>query len=212
MKKLLDNALQWHYCNARIDLRVYRLDALYIEAIEQLSQDTLSSLKATYKNSKRQREKIASEYLIPQLLPHGVQLAYTPSGRPYLLGSELYISITHNEEYIAVALATESIGIDVEQESQQLVRVAPRFFNYEELRLAHVSKIPLAVLWSAKEAIYKWANQPGLSPLQDISLSELRWTTQSSITLRAALYGDVLQTSIYVIAIDNTTYLSYCLS
>lgn len=98
-----------------------------------------------------------------------VSYAHTPSGAPYLLGEHMpYLSISHTEGYVAVALSEhQPIGIDIERIGHQVARVVYRFLTPRELRLLPDNPkdwlLAVHLLWSAKEAAYKLTNPPSQS-------------------------------------------------
>lgn len=77
-------------------------------------------------------------------------------GKPYLVGSDWQFSLTHTIEYIAVVMhETRALGIDMEQPSEKLLRIAHKYLSETERTDANEDLDKLCIYWSAKEALYK---------------------------------------------------------
>lgn len=80
----------------------------------------------------------------------------SPEGKPFLLGSAAYISLSHSEHLVAAALHYHSpIGIDLERPQPKLAGIAPKFLGEEEINRAGSDVDLLCRYWSAKEAVFK---------------------------------------------------------
>ena len=80
------------------------------------------------------------------------------SGKPRLANSDLHFSLTHTAAAVAVAVANEAVGIDLEQIRPHPPRFAERYFSDAEQ--AQIASAPdhdsaLCRLWTAKEAVAK---------------------------------------------------------
>lgn len=134
------------------------------------SADTLYALLATSKydvqlaekhHEARRAEWIAVRLLIKDLFGPDAEVAYYPTGRPYLKDSSTHISISHTKGYAAVAYSTDGpIGIDIETISNRVERIAHRFTSTDEAAYidTHGQQDRLMyhlINWSAKETLYK---------------------------------------------------------
>ncbi|MED3563979.1 4'-phosphopantetheinyl transferase family protein [Bacillus xiapuensis] len=83
-------------------------------------------------------------------------LLHNELGQPYLVGSDEYISISHSEDTIVVAMSTNKVGIDVEK---RLLNMGyESFLADEEYELFNKSKNKvdlLTTLWTLKESYVK---------------------------------------------------------
>lgn len=78
------------------------------------------------------------------------------NGKPYLVGSEWQFSLTHTAGYIAVVMhESQPLGIDMEQPSEKLLRIAHKYLSESERIDANSDLDKLCIYWSAKEALYK---------------------------------------------------------
>ena len=93
-------------------------------------------------------------------------IAYLPTGRPYLKGDARHISISHPRGYAAVAISNSApIGIDIEQRTDKVCRVREKFLSCEEKLfslLANNNVEAMLVVWTAKEAMFKLIDKPGI--------------------------------------------------
>lgn len=127
------------------------------------------------RETRRTAECEASLSLIAEAFGHGARLCHHPDGAPHIPEApEGWVySLSHSEEecILAVAQGCGAIGVDVERERPQLVRVRCKFLSEKELEwISEGDMHALLRAWTAKEAIYKAARTPGL-PLTAIELS-----------------------------------------
>ena len=109
--------------------------------------------------SRREREERAVQVLVREVFGQQARRMHTASGAPYIAGAEgaanKYISISHSRLTAALAVADSPIGIDLEEDRPQLVRVAPRVLSEEELEYYGGRPIGLLEAWTLKEALFK---------------------------------------------------------
>lgn len=71
-------------------------------------------------------------------LPEKVTFAALPHGKPQLVGNNLQFNLSHNQHWLAIAIAKSPVGIDIEFSENTRQRawlaVAGRFFTKEEFR------------------------------------------------------------------------------
>lgn len=120
---------------------------------------------------RRKREFLASRILIEILLERPQEVSYNNSGKPYLKGTSQNISISHSADFATVFISEKKIGIDVEQTTRNIDRVAPRFLHPDETKfIAKLENQQNAkiLFWSAKEAIFKCTEFQGIQFNQQI--------------------------------------------
>lgn len=97
------------------------------------------------------------------------QIGKKDTGQPYLVNHPLlHISISHRNEYVAVALSEQEVGIDVESFNSNLERAKEYYLNRQE-RALNLDKEDLLLIWCAKEALYKQLGGVGIRPEFDFS-------------------------------------------
>jgi Phosphopantetheinyl transferase len=128
-----------------------------------------------FASSSRRLEWIAVRVLLFELLREEKEIAYNSNGRPYLLDKSLNISISHTRGFVSVIVAKpdKEVGIDIEQYSERVRRVAYRFVredeelsNYDEADTTY----SLLLHWSAKEVVFKCLNATDVDFLQHIRI------------------------------------------
>ena len=109
-------------------------------------------------------QHLAGRYLLRFLFPsfphHEIEIASTR--KPFLPNDQYHFSISHCSNYAAAIVSTHCrVGIDVELVTPRLHKIKHKFLHGDELRFvnAHLPSLQqdvLTLLWSAKEAMYKW--------------------------------------------------------
>lgn len=109
-------------------------------------------------------QHLAGRYLLPYLFPHfpyqEIEIAHTR--KPFLPNEEFHFSISHCADYAAaIVSATNRVGIDAEMITPRIARIKSKFLHADEMRFvnSHLASHQLqllTLLWSAKEAVYKW--------------------------------------------------------
>jgi 4'-phosphopantetheinyl transferase len=85
-------------------------------------------------------------------------------GKPYLMDNAHQISLSHSYPHVAAQLDhLHSVGIDVEQPKEKLLKIAHRVLSQTEEADAGNNIQKNCVYWCAKEALYKIYGKRGLS-------------------------------------------------
>ncbi|MDO4789975.1 MAG: 4'-phosphopantetheinyl transferase superfamily protein [Porphyromonas sp.] len=90
---------------------------------------------------------------------------HSASGKPLVTEMpECNISVSHSLHHVAVAVsfARPAPGIDIEDRAERAEKVLQKFAHEQEYSFIEEGKISAGLLWSAKEAIYKYLNHKGL--------------------------------------------------
>lgn len=106
----------------------------------------------------RRLEWLAVRVLLYHLLGEETQIAYYPSGKPYLSDGSHFISISHTRGYVAVILSSMSeVGIDIEQYGERVHKVAHKYMRPDEVPTLYKGDDTWSLLlhWSAKEVMFK---------------------------------------------------------
>lgn len=96
-------------------------------------------------------------------------------GAPYLINkNNMHLSLSHSHDYsCAIIYRKGNIGLDMEKYNPKLLKIAPRVFNASEMELFGHDIEKATIAWSAKEAIYKLVQIPGLSFRDSIAIKSL---------------------------------------
>jgi len=123
------------------------------------------------KNAERRKERLATVALLQSLgLPSTYQ--YDTAGRPYYPADDIFISITHTTGVVAVAYSSiQPVGVDIELINRDYRRVSAKYLtSTEALQANHYTGEHYALIWCAKEAIYKLPWGKGLVFSSDIEV------------------------------------------
>lgn len=109
-------------------------------------------------------QHLAGRYLLPFLFPAfpGEQIEIAGTRKPFLPDEQYHFSISHCSNYAAVIVSkNERVGVDVEVITERVNKIKHKFLHAGELRFVNSQSpgkhiILLTLLWSAKEAIFKW--------------------------------------------------------
>lgn len=133
----------------------------------------------------RQAEILAVRCLLRRLLGTDYQgIEYDDRGKPNLVNSTLFMSISHSKNQVAVALnSKEEIGIDLEYFSDRIIRLQQKFMSAAELAfcVALEEKEALTkktLIWSAKESLYKWYGKKELDFRKHLLISDFSLSKQ----------------------------------
>ncbi len=126
-----------------------------IEQLYKLSYNEQQQFKKI-RNNKRKREWLVVRIMLEKLLGTKHKIAYNRNGKPYILNSNINISVTHSKNYLGIIWTTEqyNIGIDIETISETMEKVKHKFLSDTELKYFTTNELK-TICWSAKEAIYK---------------------------------------------------------
>lgn len=126
---------------------------------------------------KRTLEKEGTQFLLSKLLgTHNIELTYSDTKKPFLVGRKEHISISHSHELLAIIIhQKQATGIDVELIRDKVLKIRHKFLNPTELEIAGDNIDKHIAFWSAKEALYKVY---GLKELDFIKHLEVTWLNE----------------------------------
>jgi hypothetical protein len=126
-----------------------------------LSEQEQTMLES-FSSNRRRYEFLAVRKLLAELLGSVHEIQYSDSGQPQISGLSSKISISHSASLAAVIISGNYAGIDVEEKSRNIEKVAGRFLSDEEIEWTKQSadiQLSRLICWCAKETLYKMANQ-----------------------------------------------------
>ncbi len=151
---------------------------IFVGAIEPYgAQSHLTQSDIQYIDSlrsvKRQSEVASWRELLRRSISTTADILYHASGAPYIVGSDLFISASHSSTKVAIVVSSAPCAIDIESLSRDFERVASRYISIPELELNSGAAPLMALLWSAKETLYKLSPLDGLDLLGDIHVTKI---------------------------------------
>ena len=150
---------------------------LFVEAIQPIfaccdalitAQDVASASR--FQNEARRVEHLAWRRVVRRELGRGVQIEYNEVGAPIVDTANTYISVAHTTGAVAVVIADTPVGVDIELLHRGFDRVASRYLSAEELALSSDDRW-LAMVWSAKEAMYKLYGRKGVDLVEELRVT-----------------------------------------
>ena len=115
----------------------------------------------------RRREYLTWRAVVRRELGADVRIAYDAAGAPVVDRDGVYVGVSHCRGRVAVCLSDIPCAVDIEPETRDFSRAAPRYMSPAERALSDDPLLPAAV-WCAKETLYKYAGRPGLDMLYDL--------------------------------------------
>lgn len=144
-----------------ISLAVWQITESHDELQAMLPSEILTDAElASISHPQKQVEFFCSRLVI-KYLANSLGIKYLgikkdEHGKPYLVGSNWQMSITHTSNYVAAVMhPSEALGMDMEKPSEKLQRIAHKFLSESERIQAEGDIEKLCIYWSAKEALYK---------------------------------------------------------
>lgn len=166
---------------------------LYVEEVPPiyLCCDTLLTAAdiasaARFQNDNRRNEHLAWRRIIRRELGRATLIEYNEVGAPTVDTPNRHISVAHSRGMVAVAIADERVGIDIETSERNFERAASRFLSEEERALCSDELWP-AMVWTAKEAMYKYYGERGVELDEDLRIVGYDSTRQ---LMRGELRGE----------------------
>ena len=150
-----------------------KLGIWHIEETESFFLDKVP-LKRDVTHPFKRRQHLAGRYLLSDLFPDFPveEILIADTRQPFLAGDNYHFSISHCGAYAAAIVSrTCRVGIDIELVTQRITRVADKFLNEGEMDVfnedyaffleqwglrGRVEQEFLTLIWSAKEALFKW--------------------------------------------------------
>jgi phosphopantetheinyl transferase len=147
-----------------------RLAIWKIEETEDFFSGTVP-LQREITHPHKRLQHLAARYLLRFLFPAFPydEIMIASTRKPFLPDEQFHFSISHCGDYAAaIVSSTDRVGIDIEIPTDKVLKIAHKFLSEEEITNFNIqhptsniqhptsSIQQLTLLWSAKEAIYKW--------------------------------------------------------
>lgn len=129
---------------------------------------------------KREREYLASRYILQMGLPLGFSVAeYSKdkNGTPRITKSEICIGISHSHDFTACIVSNRRAGCDIEIYQDRILNLSDRFMTPENQKWAEdqnqLQKTHL--IWGIKESAYKTWGKRKIDWKDDIQIAPFDW-------------------------------------
>ena len=149
-----------HNINAHTKLGIWRIEEQESFFLERVP------LKKDVSHPYKRLQHLAGRYLLPVLFDDFPlsEILVADTRKPFLEQEQYHFSISHCGNFAAaIVSSTHRVGVDIELVTPRLHRITEKFLHKEEqlflqewevLTQIHLELTTL--LWSAKEAVYKW--------------------------------------------------------
>jgi 4'-phosphopantetheinyl transferase EntD len=153
---------------------INRLTTLGVWKIEEPESFFLAKvpLKQQVTHPYKRLQHLAGRYLLPLLYPDFPleEIVIADTRKPFLHDEKYHFSISHCGNFAAaIASSVNRVGVDIELVSPRLKMISPKFLSEKESvylrQWEHLAKLHLelvTIIWSAKEAVFKWYGHGGL--------------------------------------------------
>ena len=148
-----------------------------------------------FQNDSRRREHLAWRRIVRHELGRRVVIDYNEVGAPVVDVPNTYISVSHGGDMVAVAIADERVGVDIESLDRNFDRIQSRYMTAAEIALSD-SEEWAARVWAAKEAIYKLYGKREVDLTEDIRITNLDAATMTLMAEVRETNGIVVETKI----------------
>ncbi|MBA2249723.1 MAG: 4'-phosphopantetheinyl transferase superfamily protein [Chitinophagaceae bacterium] len=171
-----------------------KIGVWHIEETESFFLSAVS-LQREIMHPHKRLQHLAGRFLLPFLFPGfpNELIAIADTRKPFLQNEAYHFSISHCGDFAAVMVSkTQRVGIDIEMVTPKVEKIKHKFLNTEELLLLNRQEAigneqlaigkseltdnqinKLTLLWSCKEAIFKWDGAGGIDFKKDIHLKSI---------------------------------------
>ena len=151
-------------------LCIERIPSLESLAAEAHPDD--AAVAETFGSLHRRREFLAWRAAVRRIAGTNIKIGYDEYGAPQIVGSPIFISVSHSRDHVAVAISDRPCAVDIENPSRDFGKVLSRYLTAEELALSSHPDFHAAA-WCAKETLYKYHRRGGLNLLSDIRITAI---------------------------------------
>lgn len=137
----------------------------------QLKAESIKKLEK-FSSTKRKLEFLATRNLLAEIGLKDDDLFYREDGAPLIKNGN--ISISHTSNFVAIIISNKKVGIDIEKNRQQILRIKHKFVNADEEALFNTNSLEeLSVIWNCKEAMFKLCNRTGIDFKKNLNVSKI---------------------------------------
>jgi 4'-phosphopantetheinyl transferase EntD len=159
--------------NKTTSILIWKIEEDFNELFRQVKLKDISLARLErMKSESHQKGFLSIRHLLKEAGYSDFDLFYDEDGKPHLKDGK-QISITHSNNFSAIIMGDENVGIDIELQRDKIIRIADKFIEYEFTYLRknaddYIKK--LTVIWGAKEAKFKMCNSRSLSFKDDMKV------------------------------------------
>ena len=118
-----------------------------------LSEDSLKSLNQR-KSEIHKKQFLAIRNILKELSIDDQDLLYDESGKPFIRHGQ-NISFSHSDNYAAVIIGKQMVGIDIEIRRDRILKIKEKFLEIELNYPGDLNSDKALIYWNIKESIFK---------------------------------------------------------
>ena len=134
-------------------------------------------------------QHLAGRFLLPFLFPDfpHAEIEIADTRKPFLPDEQYHFSISHCGDYAAAIVSSkERVGIDIELITSRIHHIKHKFLHTEELAFVnthpeHQQTRLLTLLWSAKEAMFKWWGRGDVDFSEVLRVNDFKFSAEGII-------------------------------
>ena len=131
-----------------------------LDELISMTHNVYADKLEVFSNESRKIQWLASRLILQELLGKDpVRVEHNEHGKPFLPGTDLHLSISHTNKFVAVIICNKKkVGIDIERIHPRIHKTRKRFVSSEEenwLKNSNFVDEQLFLIWGAKEAMLK---------------------------------------------------------
>jgi len=139
-------------------------------------------LKRDVSHPHKRLQHLAGRYLLPTLYEDFPleEILIADTRKPFLPDEKYHFSISHCGNYAAAIVSVaQRVGVDIEQPTDKIFRICHKFLTDEEKMFLDEQMSPsqllqlATLLWSSKEAMFKWFGDGGVDFRQHMLIQNI---------------------------------------
>ncbi len=202
------------YLKRNIDdtlIALWKIEESFEDLLAMLENKSQLSHILQIKSNKIKIEKLAIRALIKAVFGCELDLTYNNAGRPFLVGDDRNISISHTNGFAAIAINPLSeVGIDIEFVSDKILRVKDRIISKDEYIDSAKELTHILLHWCAKESMFKVMDSEGVDYIDHMHVAHFDPVDEG--WFKAAESRTAEKKSFDVFYIVNSEFVLTCLS
>jgi len=152
----------------------------------------LVSIQSNITHPHKRLQHLAGRYLLPYLFsdfPFN-EISIADTRKPFLQKEQYHFSISHCGNYAAAIVSrNEEVGIDIEIITERVHKIKHKYLHPLELTFVNEHSIEkqtelLTLLWSAKEAMFKWWGRGDIDFSESLRIEKFFLTDKGIIQAR----------------------------
>lgn len=147
-----------------------------IGQIESFDQDYLDQFDFKMDETKgqiqRQVQSHFARVLLAQELDIQINRIQNKDRVPFVDGLNASFSLSHTEDKVAIVIGEKRVGIDIEKQTNKILRIKHKFVREDEADFIGEERIQdgASVIWGAKESMFKLYSKGAVSYLNDLKV------------------------------------------